>query len=574
MVLKGGVFLSSLREQVKRHAKQRIIRAAMGIVKKKIVALIASLGWPLGGAILAAIIVLFMVYSALPGSGMLGGVEASEQDEVIMNEAKLQTDKWNVAAMYEVSGESSPDSPWHGRGGKKLSGLYKDKKSIFIDNNGRDAALANRWGDIYSTILIDVIRTGQEEFPIKELEKVASDLHPYFYYKPSTITVCTPDGEGGSTCSTEDIYLLVEAKTIRGWFQYHYTWQTDTFEGGGSHRYERIVDTKTLEKWEFLEEYLATKYEVPDSDREFTVKSVINASEGFTEKKEWMQWLLDNVSSYNWVSSYMVPAELKALFEEASQEYGIPWWFLAAVAFKESSFDPNVVRDDNGCFGLMQIMPSNWEVYAPRLGFDPISDKFNPRAQIKVGAYMLNALGLNDEIDWSKEGWQDKTLDVLEHYGGFSGVGSKTRAKVLYAEPIWAYAIKLQMDKLNWPLKEPVEITSSFGPREHPITKVWSHHNGIDLAAPMGTPIYSVSGGTVTAGYEGRAGNFVTVRDMLYSYTYMHMESVHLKTGDEITPGTVVGTVGSTGASTGPHLHFEIRELATGAPINPLSFLN
>jgi murein DD-endopeptidase MepM/ murein hydrolase activator NlpD len=115
-------------------------------------------------------------------------------------------------------------------------------------------------------------------------------------------------------------------------------------------------------------------------------------------------------------------------------------------------------------------------------------------------------------------------------------------------------------ERMIFPLAMPVDITSIFGWRVHPITGEWRFHSGTDLGAPMGTP--------VLAAYSGR----VSLAEMLGGYglsilldhnegkqetRYAHLSQVFVKPGQWVQQGTVIGLVGSTGNSTGPHLHFE-----------------
>lgn len=104
-------------------------------------------------------------------------------------------------------------------------------------------------------------------------------------------------------------------------------------------------------------------------------------------------------------------------------------------------------------------------------------------------------------------------------------------------------------------------ISSPFGYRWHPISGQWKMHYGIDMAATQGTPIYATRTGVVTvAAYqEGGAGYYVKLNHGDgYTSIYMHMTHYIVKVGDYVTAGQVIGYVGSTGGSTGPHLHFGI----------------
>ncbi len=110
-------------------------------------------------------------------------------------------------------------------------------------------------------------------------------------------------------------------------------------------------------------------------------------------------------------------------------------------------------------------------------------------------------------------------------------------------------------------------LTSGFGMR-------WgSRHEGIDVAAPTGTPINAADGGKVSfAGKNGAYGNLVIVdHENGYQTYYAHNNSILVKKGDRVHKGQKIATVGSTGRSTGPHLHFEVRK--GGKPINPLNFV-
>lgn len=129
----------------------------------------------------------------------------------------------------------------------------------------------------------------------------------------------------------------------------------------------------------------------------------------------------------------------------------------------------------------------------------------------------------------------------------------------------------LVFDGLRYPL-EHLRITSSFGVRVHPITGKRTGHNGVDYGAPMGTVVHAVAEGVVTvSGYDDLSGNKVAIkhRDNSVSW-YMHMQSRGVGVGAKVSPGQAIGRVGSTGRSTGPHLHFGFKN-AQGAWINPLS---
>ena len=104
-------------------------------------------------------------------------------------------------------------------------------------------------------------------------------------------------------------------------------------------------------------------------------------------------------------------------------------------------------------------------------------------------------------------------------------------------------------------------ITSRFGMREHPILHTMRKHEGVDYAAPTGTPVASVGDGVVeSAGWQNGYGNVITIRHNGSTQTvYGHLSRIQVKRGQTIHQGQLIGNVGSTGWSTGPHLHFEYR---------------
>lgn len=128
---------------------------------------------------------------------------------------------------------------------------------------------------------------------------------------------------------------------------------------------------------------------------------------------------------------------------------------------------------------------------------------------------------------------------------------------------------------LIWPAQGP--ITSRFGVRDNPTDEEagLEHHWGLDIGVPEGTPVLAATSGWVSlAGVAGNYGNLVVIaspgRDVVTWYG--HLSDFAVSTGQTVTQGQVIGFVGSTGRSTAPHLHFEIRPQG-GSPVDPLPFL-
>jgi murein DD-endopeptidase MepM/ murein hydrolase activator NlpD len=116
-------------------------------------------------------------------------------------------------------------------------------------------------------------------------------------------------------------------------------------------------------------------------------------------------------------------------------------------------------------------------------------------------------------------------------------------------------------------------LTSGFGYRRDPISGVRKFHNAIDIAAPRGTPVYAYTNGkVVTAGWGNMTGNYVVIDHGGGLRTkYLHLSSISVKVGQTVKVGQKIGGVGSTGYSTGNHLHFEV--IKNGVAVNPLLYL-
>ena len=125
----------------------------------------------------------------------------------------------------------------------------------------------------------------------------------------------------------------------------------------------------------------------------------------------------------------------------------------------------------------------------------------------------------------------------------------------------------------TWPAPSYTRISDDFGMRTHPTLGVKMMHNGIDLAAPGGSPILAAYAGTVVAAaYSASMGNYIMIDhgDGLYTI-YMHASRLSVSKGAEVTAGQTIGAVGTTGRSTGNHLHFGVR--LNGSYVSPWNYL-
>lgn len=126
----------------------------------------------------------------------------------------------------------------------------------------------------------------------------------------------------------------------------------------------------------------------------------------------------------------------------------------------------------------------------------------------------------------------------------------------------------------RWPLPVSGRITSYFGGRESPTAGASSYHKGVDIGVPTGTSVLAAAGGTVvTSSYQAAAGNYIMIYHGNSTYTvYMHCSKLLAKVGDEVKRGDVIAYSGSTGISTGPHLHFGVS--INGTYVNPLDYVS
>ena len=124
------------------------------------------------------------------------------------------------------------------------------------------------------------------------------------------------------------------------------------------------------------------------------------------------------------------------------------------------------------------------------------------------------------------------------------------------------------------PLPGGAYVTCAYGWRIHPIWGDKRFHSGVDLGASQGTPIYAIAAGTVTTATYGDAnGYYVSIsHGNGYGSVYCHMTNYIVSVGDSVSQGQVIGYVGSTGWSTGPHLHFEIH--VNGSTVNPMDYIS
>lgn len=611
----------------KRAAAKGLAKTAKGIMAgiKMAGTVLAGILVPMGILLCvlgSMLLLLFMgIYGGMAGETLLTDAVAQARDVEVEAYATNRANKANIFNTWIVPGEGS----WHEQRIQKenkdqLFTIYKGNYSTsfsynkdgqttiadigytgadmaewqflgrLADNEGKEQRLINYWGDVYAPMLFDSLQYSDgnlledEEYRNANLQEAGFNLKPYFYYKPSTITITSENNEGETSTTTNDIFLLVEAYTIRGHEQYQYRWET-TESGSNKITKEVLDNTLVLDDGKrYLASYLDKKYKMEsDKDNFMTVTAVFEAMQGFTAKQEWMEWLNGNgIDQARILSSASIPMEYRSYIKEASQITGIPENILAAIIMQESTWNPNAVNEKTGCFGLTQLHPNYWPAWAKRYGFDPVTDQWNPRAQIIVGANVLKGY-IGTLPDWESDQWDKdhKFRAALARYGGY---GEKVQDAGDYINAIVAKA-KAYMKPTVFPVAGYSfgDITSPYAYRV--MDGKHAFHGGIDIGCPAGSDITSASSGIITEiGANGQGkwggiyGNYIVITDMNYKYLYAHLSNILVKKNQIVAPGQIIALSGNTGKSTGAHLHFGISAI-NGDPksytntINPVSIL-
>jgi murein DD-endopeptidase MepM/ murein hydrolase activator NlpD len=215
---------------------------------------------------------------------------------------------------------------------------------------------------------------------------------------------------------------------------------------------------------------------------------------------------------------------------------------------------------------MLELEKRDNQVYRSIFEASPIPDSARVKEMEKNREVeLVKSMSENELLKGLTEQLNNLSLRVayqFKSYGDIDGM-IKNKEKLLAGIP----AIQPVSNK------ELTRIASGFGYRVDPVYKVTKYHAGLDFAAPQGTPIYATADGTVKqADYnEGGYGNHVVINHGYgYETLYGHMYRIKARVGEHVKRGEVIGYVGSTGKSTGPHCHYEVHK--NGQPVDPVYY--
>lgn len=241
---------------------------------------------------------------------------------------------------------------------------------------------------------------------------------------------------------------------------------------------------------------------------------------------------------------------------------------MQLIRNKVESMEATVERVRNYAKKLQIITGQDKDLGAPQ-GGGPIDEEFrapaSPGKVLERHSY-LKRLPSEEEPLFRPSAMLDERVESLQQHSHSTEIDISKLYVYLMAQSAVISSTPSLLPIAGW-------ITSPFGYRRHPYDGTLRLHSGVDIAADPGTPVRAPAPGSVTyAGYREGYGKVVVINHGYNINTlFAHLSKWFVNTGDKVKRGEVIAEVGSTGASTGPHLHYEIRK--AGIPVNPNAFL-
>lgn len=248
--------------------------------------------------------------------------------------------------------------------------------------------------------------------------------------------------------------------------------------------------------------------------------------------------------------------------------------FFPRAIDKETELKYEIVKDNYNTLAektkmlqqqMAELEKRDNEVYRSIFEANPLSDSARTKSIEKqkeiAKVNLLNENELGSEI---AKTLNNITARVAYQFGSYASI-----EKLINNQETKMASIPAIQPVSN---KQLTRIASGFGMRIHPIYGIAKMHNGLDFTAPQGTPIYATGDGVIReAGAGTGTGNHVIINHGYgYETEYMHMVRIKTRTGKRVKRGEIIGWVGNTGASTGPHVHYEVH--INGSPVDPVYF--
>ena len=218
---------------------------------------------------------------------------------------------------------------------------------------------------------------------------------------------------------------------------------------------------------------------------------------------------------------------------------------------------------------LLDIKHRDHYVYRPLLGIDTIGDPNILRVYSDYNDAKYTKYAGNDYSTLITEGWRN--LDRLTREIYYASISLDDTQEMATNKEEFSTVIPA-----IWPIDRTKlrSVSSLYGMRRHPRYGTWRKHEGVDLAAPKGTPVYATGNAVVKeARWRNGYGNLIELNHSFgYKTRYGHLSKMYVKEGDSVTRGQVIGEVGNTGVSEGSHLHYEVR--FRDNTVNPIHYFN
>ncbi|WP_121616750.1 peptidoglycan DD-metalloendopeptidase family protein [Virgibacillus halodenitrificans] len=594
-------------------AIKKLAVKGIALASKALLALVGTVGLPailIGLGVILLIFILMSLSSASLGTGMGSdelGDEAQELREYIVDAAQSTVDSDKpeqqqfkvpeelLAAIVQL--ESWLEDPEEDQ-------TNLDKQKDLIDEFADELApefeyeTFKEWTKTRTRVCV---REEEVEIQIKEDGKTG---------EMETETICEEYGWEESK-SEEEVSKITKVTAWNG---------TGTFD------YEA---KETEWKGDWQTETKTKRYVIKNQNFEYDfakLDNILNSHDYDLEDKKWFEYFYETATEtpmhyIEWLETGNVnfdtgggfyfdgeiipgggiPPQFMPFYRSAEEKYGIPWYVLAAIHDTETSFSTHSSMTSSvGAIGHMQFMPLTWIGWAypggTSLGNAAIPDHIltDPAKIGQYGGYGVDANGDGKADPWDAEdaihtaakylkanGFLQNQRQGIRAYNHSDAYVNKVLSKAEHYKNAATYKPnglpEVTQGDFMVPMKD-ANVTSGFGPR-------WGKmHAGMDFVVNGAStaPIVASASGTVVRSYLSSSyGNCVIIRHNIngtqYETLYAHLNSRAVGEGEKVNKGQYIGMMGSTGNSTGPHLHFEIHQpaWASGKPnaLNPALFL-